>query len=125
MPWEPYHLTTRQLLRAPPVFERSVTGAGVYLCENPSVLAAAANTLGSRSAPLVCLGGQPKTAGGLLLELLSAAGMALAYQGDFDWAGVRIANLLMRRHGAKPWRFRAGDYPAEALGRSLAISSSV
>jgi uncharacterized protein (TIGR02679 family) len=116
---EPYHITTRQLLRTPPVFERSVTGAGVYLCENPSVLAAAANTLGSRSAPLVCLGGQPKTAGGLLLELLSAAGIALAYHGDFDWAGVRIANLLMRRHGVKPWRFRAGDYPAQARGPRL------
>lgn len=116
---EPYHVTTRQLLREPPAFERSVTGAGVYLCENPSVLAAAANTLGLRSAPLVCLGGQPKTAGGLLLRLLSSAGIALAYHGDFDWAGVRIANLVMRRHGAKPWRLGAGDYPSEARGPRL------
>ncbi|MGH7277102.1 MAG: TIGR02679 family protein, partial [Candidatus Rokuibacteriota bacterium] len=59
---EPYRLTTRQLLRHPPTFGPPTAGRTVYVCENPTVLAAAANRLGGASAPLVCLEGQPRTA---------------------------------------------------------------
>lgn len=84
----------------------------VHVCENPAVVAAAAHRLGSRCAPLVCLEGQPTTAARVLLERLRAAGCPLVYHGDFDWSGVRIANLVMARHAARPWRFRAADYLA-------------
>jgi uncharacterized protein (TIGR02679 family) len=90
----------------------------VYVCENPNVVAAAAHRLGARSAPLVCVEGQPKTAARLLLTGLAAAGVRLAYHGDFDWPGLRIANLIIRRHGAVPWRMNAADY-ARAAGGSL------
>lgn len=108
---EPCRLTTRQLLRHPPSFT-ALARARVHVCENPAVVAAAAHRLGSRCAPLVCLEGQPTTAARVLLERLRAAGCPLVYHGDFDWSGVRIANLVMARHAARPWRFRAADYLA-------------
>jgi uncharacterized protein (TIGR02679 family) len=72
---EPYRLTTRQLLREPP---RLASSATVYVCENPTVVAAAANRLGAACAPLVCLEGQPRTAARVLLGLLAGAGARLA-----------------------------------------------
>lgn len=113
---EPYRLTTRQLLREPPALASAAT---VYVCENPTVVAAAANRLGAASAPLVCVEGQPRTAARVLLGLLAAAGARLAYHGDFDWAGIQIGNLVMRRHGAVPWRFCSADYRAARGGRAL------
>jgi uncharacterized protein (TIGR02679 family) len=113
---EPYRLTTRQLLREPPTLASAAT---VYVCENPTVVAAAANRLGAAGAPLVCLEGQPRTAARVLLGLLAAAGARLAYHGDFDWAGIQIANLVVKRHGAVPWRFCSADYRAARGGRPL------
>src|SRR5262249_10222174 len=84
--------------------------ATVYLCENPTVIAAAANRLGAGSAPIVCTEGQPRTACRLLLERLTESGITLAYHGDFDWPGIHIANLIHRRPGFRPWRFSAADY---------------
>ncbi len=116
---EPYRLTTRQLLREPPTFGPTPTQRTVYVCENPTVVAAAANQLGAAGAPLVCIEGQPKTAARVLLGHLVAAGIRLAYHGDFDWAGIRIGNLMLRRHGAVPWRFATADYRAARGGRPL------
>ena len=65
---EPYRLSIRQLLRDPPVFDIATVGRVVYVCENPTVVAAAAHRLGSRSAPLVCIEGQPKTAARLAAQ---------------------------------------------------------
>jgi uncharacterized protein (TIGR02679 family) len=116
---EPYRLTTRQLLREPPAFTSAAPAPIVYVCENPTVVAAAANRLGAASAPLVCLEGQPRTAARVLLGLLTAAGVRLAYHGDFDWAGIHIANVVVRRHGAGPWRLSSADYRASRGGRPL------
>ena len=122
---EPYRVTTRQLLRSPPRFDVRLSGDTVHVCENPTVVAAAANRLGSSGAPLVCTEGQPKTAARLLFARLAEAGVRLFYHGDFDWGGVRIANLLVRRHGVEPWRFRTGDYLAAAAGGSPLRGSPV
>jgi uncharacterized protein (TIGR02679 family) len=116
---EPYRLTTRQLLREPPTFASATSAPTVYVCENPTVVAAAANRLGAAGAPLVCIEGQPRTAARVLLSLLSGAGIQLAYHGDFDWAGIQIANVVMRRHGAISWRFSSADYRAARGGRPL------
>jgi uncharacterized protein (TIGR02679 family) len=62
----------------------------VRICENPVVVAAAADELGARCQPLVCVGGQPSAAGWRLLELLAAGGAEFGHHGDFDWGGVRI-----------------------------------
>lgn len=113
---EPTHLTVRQLLRDPPQFE-SGRGGTVFVCENPTVVVAAADELGASCKPLVCIQGQLKTSGRLLLQRLSEVGWELAYHGDFDWAGIQIANRLIERLHARPWRMSATDY------RSVAPSS--
>ena len=91
----------------------------MYVGENPTVVAAAANRLGAAGAPLVCIEGQPKTAARVLLGRLVAGGIRLVYHGDFDWAGIHIGNLMTRRHGAVPWRFSTADYRAARGGRLL------
>jgi uncharacterized protein (TIGR02679 family) len=50
---------------------------------------------------------------------LARAGAGLVYHGDFDWGGVHIANGVMRRHGAVPWRFSTADYLAREGGTPL------
>ena len=116
---EPYRVTTRQLLREPPTFALATAAPSVYVCENPTVVAAAACRLGATGAPLICIEGQPRTAARVLLGLLTVAGVRLVYHGDFDWAGVQIANVVMRRHGAAPWRFSSADYRTARGGRPL------
>lgn len=84
----------------------------VYLCENPIVLACAADELGSACPPLVCLNGQPSTAVTRLLDLLADAGATFTYHGDFDWGGIRIANALRTRTDWTPWRYDTLSYEA-------------
>jgi uncharacterized protein (TIGR02679 family) len=115
---EPYRLSTRQLLRDPPSFDVA-PGDVVFVCENPSVVAAAANRLGPRSRPLLCTEGQPKTALRLLLAQLRDAGFRIAYHGDFDWPGIQIGNAIVQRFGADAWRFSARDYLLAKAGTLL------
>ncbi|WP_327373790.1 TIGR02679 family protein [Streptomyces sp. NBC_01216] len=116
---EPFVLTLRQLTRRPP----SVTSAAVWICENPTVLAAAADTLGPACPPLVCLQGQPSAAAVTLLHALHEHGATLHYHGDFDWGGLRIAGVLHRRVPWRPWRYTAADYRAAAT-RNAALPPS-
>ena len=113
---EPGYLSTRQLLRAPPAFTVATVGSTVFVCENPSVVAAAAIRLGPNSQPLVCVDGQPRTAARLLLNQLRSAGVRLRYHGDFDWPGLQIANTILARHQAEPWQMNASDYRLAATG---------
>ena len=50
-----------------------------------------------------------------------AAGARLRYHGDFDWPGITIANGIISRFGAQPWRLDNGAYRAAAAlgGASL------
>ena len=117
---EPVWLTLRQLLRAPPSF--AVQGKDVFVCENPAVVAEAAEELAAASPPLVCTSGQRNSAVSSLLNLLRCAGARLRYHGDFDWDGIVIANGIIEGHGARPWRYGAADYTraAPASSRPLA-----
>lgn len=112
---EPAYLSLRALLRAPPAWD--VAGRTVYVCENPNVVAIAADRLGARCAPLASTDGMPAAAQRTLLAQLAEAGARFRYHGDFDWPGVRIANHVMREHGATPWRFGVDDYLA-AIGHA-------
>jgi uncharacterized protein (TIGR02679 family) len=119
---EPAYLSLRALLRSPPSWD--VAGRKIYVCENPNLLAIAADRLGCDCAPLVCVEGMPAAAQQSLLSQLAQAGARLCYHGDFDWPGLRIANYVMRGFGAVPWRFGATDYEAAlrtapSLGHSL------
>lgn len=115
---EPVHLNLRTLLRDPPAWQ--VAGRRVFVCENASIVAIAADRLGTRCAPLVCTDGMPGAAQQTLLRQLAACGAQLHYHGDFDWPGLQIGNFVMRAFGALPWRFGAEDYDsAPAIGRGL------
>lgn len=105
---EPAYLSLRALLRSPPRWK--VAGRDVHVCENPNLVAIVADALGSKSAPLVCTNGMPGAAQRTLLIQLVQAGARLHYHGDFDWAGLRIGNWVMRACGARPWRYAAADY---------------
>ncbi len=113
---EPYRVSIRQLVREPLPPGPPPGPETVFVCENPSVVIAAANALGPRSAPLLCTEGMPRTAARLLLQQLALRGASLRYHGDFDWPGITIANLVRERHGATPWRMSARDYQEAAEG---------
>jgi uncharacterized protein (TIGR02679 family) len=115
MPWltgEPAYLSLRWLLRAAPAWP--VDSRAVFVCENPNLVAIAAERLGTRCAPLVCTDGMPAAAQRTLLQQLVRSGARLRCHADFDWAGVRIANHLLRDAGATAWRMGAADYEAAA-----------
>ncbi|MEZ0072064.1 TIGR02679 family protein [Planotetraspora sp. GP83] len=105
---EPCVLTLRQLRR----HETPLSAGLVRICENPVVVAAAADELGPSCPPLVCTGGRPSAAVWRLLELLACGGAAFAYHGDFDWGGVAIASAVHERLRFLPWRFDASSYEA-------------
>ncbi len=112
---EPVVLTLRQLTRGdlpfPPL-------PRVRVCENPAVIAAAADRFGAACPPLVCVAGIPNQAAWTLLARLAGTGAEISYHGDFDGAGLAIGNLISRRFPTfRPWRFGASDYRA-ALSRA-------
>jgi uncharacterized protein (TIGR02679 family) len=118
-PGEPVHLSLRRLLRRPPAWE--VASREVFVCENPNVVAIAADRLGPACAPLICTDGMPCAAQQTLLAQLAAAGARLRYHGDFDWAGLVIGNFVMREFGAEPWRFGTADYLAASAEHGIAL----
>jgi uncharacterized protein (TIGR02679 family) len=114
---QPAVLTLRQLVAA----DVGPVPATVFVCENPAVVAAAADGLGAASPPLVCLQGQPSAAAVALLRHLAARGAALRYHGDFDWGGVAIARTLASHVDWRPWRYDADAYVAAVERRSDAL----
>ncbi|MFF4182755.1 TIGR02679 family protein [Streptomyces sp. NPDC001691] len=117
---EPAVLTLRQLARQAP----EMRAATIHVCENPAVLAAAADTYGSGCPPLICLQGQPSAAALTLLRHLHTRGAALRYHGDFDWGGLRIAATLLRHVPWQPWRYTAADYREAAASATTPVPLS-
>jgi uncharacterized protein (TIGR02679 family) len=115
---EPGYLSLRRLLRMPPAW--AVNGVTVFVCENPNLVAIAADRLGANSAPLVCTDGMPAAAQRTLLTQLKHTGARLMYHGDFDWPGLQIGNHMMHTWQAQPWRFGAMDYEAAVTSAPLA-----
>jgi uncharacterized protein (TIGR02679 family) len=111
---EPVWLTLRQLVRTPPDWAGLTS---VLVVENPSVIALAADRLGSRCAPVVSTHGQPRAAAMVLLRSLAATGVRLRHHGDFDWPGMMIGNLLQRRLDIEAWGFDAAAYRAAAAAQ--------
>jgi uncharacterized protein (TIGR02679 family) len=96
----PIVLTLAELRAEPP----RLSGRTLFVCENPSIIAAAADALGSRCPPLLCTGGRPNTAVAAVLDSAEAAGMAILVHADADAAGREISAQLLRRRAARPWR---------------------
>jgi uncharacterized protein (TIGR02679 family) len=103
---QPAILTLRQLMAD------AVGGVPlvVHVCENPAVIAAAADRQPGGAGPLVCVGGQPGSAVVRLLRTLVDGGARLRYHGDFDWGGMSIARTLAHHVPWEPWRLSAADY---------------
>lgn len=116
---QPMRLTLRHIATG----QMSVTPGTVFVCENPVVVAEAADVLGRSSPPIVCTEGIPNTAALLLLEQMSNSDCAFVFHGDFDWGGARIFNHVRRKleEHVRPWRFGRDDY-VQALDRLDAFS---
>lgn len=108
---QPVLLTLRQLSQD----DIGAVPKRVFVCENPAVVAAAADRWGAQCAPLVCANGQPGGAVIRLLEQLVAGGAILQYHGDFDAGGLSIARTLGRRVAWQAWRFDSASYIAAAM----------
>jgi uncharacterized protein (TIGR02679 family) len=119
---EPLRLTSR-MLRSLDLDH--LDGVVVSVCENPAVVAVAADELGPSCAPLVCTDGMPKTVTSSLIGTLVAAGATLRAHADFDVGGVAIVGHLIGVHGVEPWRFGREDYLAAVAGPSLALDGRI
>jgi uncharacterized protein (TIGR02679 family) len=110
----PFRLTLQQLRREP----FNITASTVRVVENPSIIRAAADALGSGCPPLVCTEGIPSAA---LYRLLGSATMArLLWRADFDWTGLRIVKRgLDRFPNAGTWRMSADEYRSGSRGIAL------
>lgn len=109
---QPAFLTYRQIQNGNSFESLDAAMRVIYICENPSIVSAAAREIGARCQPLVCTNGQPASAAHLLLSQLREAGAELRCHADFDWAGLRIIDQLVRQHAAVPWRMNADAYIA-------------
>jgi uncharacterized protein (TIGR02679 family) len=109
---EPVHLSLRMLLRHPLATDAVLRERTIFVCENATIVALAAEQLGRRCAPLVSIQGQYATPTRVLLRQLCAAGARLRYHGDFDCGGLGIARRLFAEFAVTPWRFGAADYAA-------------
>ncbi|WP_055546296.1 TIGR02679 family protein [Streptomyces sp. NBRC 110028] len=104
-----HHAETHLTLRDVHVLHLTLPSATmVRICENPRVVEAAADA--ACSQPLVCTSGSAATAVLTLLDALAAGGCHFAYHGDFDWPGIALANRIIRRYDARPWRLSTEDY---------------
>lgn len=114
--WES-HLSARDLRRV----RVAVPADGrVSVCENPRVLEAALDR--GTTATMVCTQGQPAYVVLALLDDLATRGADLHYHGDFDWAGVTIANRLIGVSACRPWRMGAADYESALAALAALVS---
>ncbi|MFJ3775293.1 DUF2399 domain-containing protein [Streptomyces sp. NPDC090075] len=60
--------------------------------------------------PLVCTSGSAATVVFTLLDAPATTGCRFAYHGDFDGPGIALADRVIRRYEARPWRMSAADY---------------
>lgn len=118
-PGEPVWLTARSLTGQWRPTERVRV---VRVCENPSVVEAAADSLGDGCPPLVCTYGRPSTAAHTLLHGLHSSGVLLLISADRDTAGTQISDSLLTTYpGADLWASGlTGTYEEDRLDGLLA-----
>ena len=97
---EPRVVTLRELRG----IELLACGPIVWTCENPDVVAAAADALGPACPPLICTGGWPSTACLRLVRAIGASGAELRHHGDFDVEGLRILDRVLSVTEGQLWR---------------------
>lgn len=85
-------------------------GQSVLVCENPRTLEAIADAVSGPSFGVVCTMGRANLVVREVLTRLGHAGAVLRYHGDFDWAGLSLANECVAEFGAVPWLMSVDDY---------------
>jgi uncharacterized protein (TIGR02679 family) len=105
---EPFRVTLHQLS----VMSILPLAIDLYVCQNASVVQAAATQLGAASAALVCTEGEPSVACRRLLQTAVASGTRIRWHSDMDWAGLRLTAAAISRLAATPWLMSANDYKA-------------
>jgi uncharacterized protein (TIGR02679 family) len=116
---EPVFLAYRQLQPGHLFEPLDPAMRAVFICENPSIVSAAAREIGLTCQPIICTNGQPASSAKLLLSELRKAGAELFCHADFDWAGLRIIDLLVREYAAVPWRMTVEAYASVEGGVTL------
>lgn len=99
---------------------RSITGswtapsaATIFVCENVTVLEAAADRLGANCPPMVCTDGNPTNVALDLIAGLANAGCAIKVRADFDAVGLNITDQVRSAApAATGWRYDAATYVA-------------
>jgi uncharacterized protein (TIGR02679 family) len=114
----PLVLTLAELRAEPP----RLSGSVLFVCENPSIVSAAATAFGTRCPPLLCTEGWPNTAAAAVLDAAEAAQMEILVHADADQVGAAIAASVLKRPAARPWRPvdpRAGVHEEAVLDELL------
>jgi uncharacterized protein (TIGR02679 family) len=104
---EPVWLTLRSLAGA----WSSRGDRGVFICENPTVVEAAADALATRCPPLICTDGVPTFAALDLVGGLADAGAHLMARADVDDNGfVTVDQMRTVAPTCELWRFDSATY---------------
>jgi uncharacterized protein (TIGR02679 family) len=89
------------------------TGSHVFVCENPTIVEAAADELGSHCPPIVCTDGIPTMAALDLLAGLWTRGSSTSVRADVNEAGlVVVEQVLSVANEATLWRYDTATYAA-------------
>lgn len=94
----------------------------VWICENPTIVAMAADRLGPSCHAMICTDGMPASVTSRLLAHLRSAGCQLLVHADLDVGGIAIVNHLVHRLDATPWRMAAEDYTDALTGPTTALA---
>ena len=88
-------------------------GVTVFVCENPTIVEAAADAFGPECPPLVCTDGIASGAAMDLIAGLAGSGCSIKVRADVDPAGFTVVEqVLAMAPDAQPWRFDAHVYAA-------------
>jgi uncharacterized protein (TIGR02679 family) len=88
-------------------------GTTVFVCENPTVVEAAADALAVDCPPLVCTDGIASGAALDLVAGLATAGCYVAVRADFDDAGITVVDQIRSvAPAARLWRYNRDVYSA-------------
>ena len=86
----------------------------IYIVENPSVFAVLCGKEKTRNArrAYMCMNGQPRLAGLMVLDLFAKSGIRVYYAGDLDPEGILIAQKLSQYYKGEfhYWHMETVDY---------------
>lgn len=108
-PGEPVWLTLRSITGS----WTAPSAATIFVCENVTVLEAAADRLSANCPPMVCTDGNPTNVALDLIAGLADAGCGVKVRADFDAVGLNIVDQVRSAApAATDWRYDAATYAA-------------